>query len=55
VKTISHCAVTWLKDSKFSGQTITGGIDGKLYHWTGTKAEKDVIANNKGPVQTVTS
>jgi len=51
-KTISHCAVAWLSDGKFSGQTITGGADGNLYHWIGVKAKSNV-ANNKGPVQSV--
>ena len=46
-KTISHCAVAWLSDGKFSGQTITGGADGNLYHWIGVKAKSNV-ANNKG-------
>lgn len=30
---------------------ITGGADGKLYHWTGTKINGKGTPNNKGPVQ----
>lgn len=46
----SHCSAAWIHDSKFPNDLITGGADGKLYHWTGHKKGKGVT-NNKGPVQ----
>jgi hypothetical protein len=49
---VSHCAAAWINDPEAGGVLITGGADGKLYHWA-EGAIASATDNNKGMVHTV--
>jgi len=48
----SQCSAAWINDPKYVKDIITGGSDGKIYHWSGDAVVK-AYDNNKGPVQSV--
>jgi WD40 repeat protein len=48
----SQCAVAWFNDKKYVNDVISGGSDGKLYHWSFDTIVKE-YENNKGPVTSV--
>lgn len=51
--TESQCSAAWINNQKFSDDIITGGNDGKLYHWTNNKLNGKAVDNSKGPIQSV--
>jgi WD40 repeat protein len=48
----SQCAVAWVNDKSKPNDVITGGSDGKVYHWSGDSVVKD-YETCKGPVTSV--
>ena len=48
----SQCSAAFLNDPKYSKHIITGGSDGKVYHWEGDSVSK-TYDNNKGSVHSV--
>jgi hypothetical protein len=48
----SHCSVAYIPDDKYSNHIISGGGDGKVYHWIGKDCTK-TYDNNKGSVHSV--
>lgn len=41
--TESQCSAAWINDQKYPDDVITGGNDGKIYHWTNNKINGKAI------------
>ena len=49
----SQASAAWLNNKDFANHMITGGSDGKVYHWAGDSVVKDYDCCSKGAVTSV--
>lgn len=48
----SQCSIAWINNPQYKTSLLSGGSDGKIYHWTGDQVTK-LYENNKGSVHSV--
>ena len=51
-KIVSQCSAAWPNNGQFKNHILTGGSDGKIYHWVGDQV-KETVDNNKGSVHSI--